>query len=205
MNRIGICTSITLLFVARVAWGQVQYTVTDLGTLPGGTSSYAYSINNLGQVVGEASTSATTQHAFLYSGGSLTDLGSFGQQNSYATGINDKGQIVGYVISVVRGTTTYQHGFLYSNGTSQILGSLPGGSYSTALGINNSGQIVGYADIGNDHHEAFLYSGGSMTNLVPGGPSRIFTKTTGNPIIAIPFNKRKARESNPHPDRREPR
>jgi len=59
---IAICT------VWTGAWaGQVKYTVTDLGSL-GGTTSYAYGINNSGQVVGEAMTSSGDYYAFVYSG-----------------------------------------------------------------------------------------------------------------------------------------
>ena len=43
--------------LVTTASGEVRYYATDLGILPGGTSSYAYGINNSGQVVGEADTS----------------------------------------------------------------------------------------------------------------------------------------------------
>ena len=66
----------------RKRLGPVQYTVTDLGTLPGGTQSCAYGINNSGQVVGSAETSGGADHAFLYSGGSMQDLGTLGGTNS---------------------------------------------------------------------------------------------------------------------------
>lgn len=45
----------------------------DLGTL-GGTSSTAYAINNLEQVVGSSATTSGDTHAFLYDDGSLLDL-----------------------------------------------------------------------------------------------------------------------------------
>ena len=85
--------------------------MTDLGTL-GGPFSYAYSINNVGQVVGYASTTSGTSDAFLYSGGVMVDLNSLlppnsGWQLQLATGINDSGQIAGY--GTINGQT---HAFL---------------------------------------------------------------------------------------------
>ena len=71
--------------------------MTDLGTLPGaGTgNSYGYSINDGGQIVGSSS-SADGSHAFLYSGGTMTDLGTLpGDAESTAFGINNSGQVVG--------------------------------------------------------------------------------------------------------------
>src|SRR5689334_17742521 len=69
---------------------QPVYSVTELGTLSGGFST-ANGINNLGQVVGQSD-----YHAFLYSGGHLTDLGALpGGNYSWANAINDNGQIVG--------------------------------------------------------------------------------------------------------------
>jgi probable HAF family extracellular repeat protein len=47
----------------------------DLGTL-GGTQSFAYAINNNGDVVGYSYTASGDTHAFSYSGGVLMDLNS---------------------------------------------------------------------------------------------------------------------------------
>ena len=38
----AVAVVVLVSFAGRSAWGQTQYTVTDLGTLPGGTSSVAY-------------------------------------------------------------------------------------------------------------------------------------------------------------------
>ena len=79
-------------------------------------------------------------HAFLYSGGVMTDLGTLpGGTYSCATGINNNGQIVGYS-NTASGPI---HAFLYSGGKMTDLGTLPGGDNSEATGINDSGQIVG--------------------------------------------------------------
>ena len=75
-------------------------TMTDLGAL-GGTQSVGNAINNKGQVVGQATTAGNTSaRAFLYSGSTMYDLSNFidplsGWRFESATGINDRGQIVG--------------------------------------------------------------------------------------------------------------
>ena len=73
--------------------------MTDLGIL-GGNYSYAYGINNAGQVVGSSGAADSGfNHAFLYSNGQMMDLNdlidpSLGITLTEATGINDHGQIV---------------------------------------------------------------------------------------------------------------
>ena len=79
------------------AWGAVEYTVTDLGSLAGNFGSVPYGINDNGQVVGYALTNyvagGVVNRAFLYSGGSMQDIGSFASQlGSMAYGINASGQ-----------------------------------------------------------------------------------------------------------------
>ena len=98
MNRVASSASVLLLFAASTAWGQVQYTVTDLGTL-GGNLSVAEGINNSGQVVGFSEDLSGNEHAFLYSNGIMTDLGTLGGNYSFASGINNSGQIVGYSVT----------------------------------------------------------------------------------------------------------
>lgn len=93
---------------------------------------------------------------------SVTALGTLGGGFSYASGINNAGQVVGQANTAGNNTS---HAFLYSGGAMTDLGTL-GGSYSYAAGINDAGQVVGYAHTAGDAAQhAFLYSGGAMTDL----------------------------------------
>ena len=106
-------------------------TPTVLPTL-GGVSSSGTAINNNGQVVGTSQTSTGAEDGFLWSNGTMTDLG----PNFSPAAVNDSGVIVGGQ-------------FVYSNGTLQNLNTLiPAGSgyqIQSATGINDNGQIVANA------------------------------------------------------------
>jgi probable HAF family extracellular repeat protein len=133
-------------------------TAKDLGVL-GGSFSYAYGINQLGQVVGMSDTGTGFEHAFLYANGKMTDLGTL-NGNSRGLGVNLSGEVVGDSdVSPSR-----PHAFLYANGKMTDLGTL-GGFTSTAYGINDAGQIVGTAENGFNENRAFLDSNGTMQDL----------------------------------------
>ena len=130
-----------------------------------------HAINNNGQIVGYNGVNAV-----LYSGGTITDLGSLGGQGSFAYGINNYGQVAG-----ASPTGTGSGGaFLYSSGTMLSLGtvnsSLP---LSIAFGLNDNGQIVGEAyNNGIGTYHAFVYENGQMldlNNLIPAGSGLTLT------------------------------
>jgi probable HAF family extracellular repeat protein len=153
----------------------------DLGTLPGSSSSTGQAINARGEVVGftsgYANASNISQRAFLYSNGVMQDLGSLGGVNSSASGINDRGQVVGDSQT----STGAFHAFLYSHGVMQDLSSLVGAS-SDAIGINNNGQIVGSFNTSTGTTHAYLYSNGTMQDL---GTLSGYVNSIGNAINAI--------------------
>jgi probable HAF family extracellular repeat protein len=138
-----------------------QYTITDLGALPGGSISFAAAINANGQIAGYGDVTGGDQHAFLYSAGTLSDLGTL-PDGTYAeaAALNDSGQVVGYSESIAGDVA-----FIYSGGAMTSLGTLLGGTYSNASGINNAGQIVGEGDITTGASHAFSYTNGVMTDL----------------------------------------
>src|SRR5262249_13593131 len=81
---------------------QTQYTITDLGTLPGFTSSNGGGLNASGQVAGWSTNNGGIDHAFVWTGGiGLLDLGTLGFESSAAIGINVVGQAAGEVYNAV--------------------------------------------------------------------------------------------------------
>lgn len=135
-----------------------RYTVTDLGTL-GGNTSYAYGINNLGQVVGKSNVGGLG-HVFLYTPGSgMTDLGNIGGGtcNATASGINDNGQIVGSFTN----DSNQTRGFEYSPGIGVTYIGTLGGLSSSASSINDNGEITGWADTSSGYAHAFVYDSNS--------------------------------------------
>jgi probable HAF family extracellular repeat protein len=166
---------IALGFASSSAWSQ-QYSLTDLGTVAGPNSTFSNGrgINSAGQVTGvsdindfeysgeDPDYAYYREHAFLYSNGTMQDLGTLGGTFSYGNGINASGQVTG------RSDTTgdaARHAFLYSNGSMQDLGTL-GGLFSSGSDINASGKVTGSsatAISGRVH--AFLYGNGSMQDL----------------------------------------
>ncbi len=73
------------------------YTITklDLGSLVVNGGVVCGGINNSGQVVGYFDNTEMSIHAFLYSGGVMSNLGTMGRTQSGAVGINNSGQVVG--------------------------------------------------------------------------------------------------------------
>ncbi len=133
--------------------------MTKLGTL-GYLSSWGYAVNDIGQVVGCLSSQMPASlgySAFLYSNGSMHDLGKLpGGRVSYASGINDAGQVVGYSETADSGT---DHAIVYSNGVMEDLNSVlsptSGWVLTDAVAINDNGQIIGDGSL-NGVEEGFL-------------------------------------------------
>ena len=161
---------------------------TNLGTL-GGSSSLAWGVNNSGQVVGGALNStpdppfpapfyyynpvpfivANETHAFLWSDGTLQDLGTLGGPDSFAQFINEAGEVAG--ISFTNSTPNSTTGsptldpFLWEKGKMKDLGTL-GGTLGFANGINDSGDVIGQSNLAGDAtYHPFMWKGGHLVDL----------------------------------------
>lgn len=161
------------------------YTMTDLGTL-GYISTVGAGLNATGQATGVASLPTTypttgcppkhrpclahPAHAFRYSNGVITDLGTLGGHNSAGLAINSSGAVAGYADL----SSGLQHAVIFQNGMITDLGSLSGPTGSSeATAINDNGQVAG-----TSNEQAFIETGGVMTGLglLPGG---VFSEATG--------------------------
>ena len=97
----------------------------------------------------------TTTHAFLWSPTTgMQDLGSIGDGSSYANGINNAGQVVGYYESA---DGNYRAFLWTASGGMQDMGTL-GGDSAIASGINSAGQVVGSASAASGDVHAFLWT-----------------------------------------------
>jgi probable HAF family extracellular repeat protein len=126
--------------------------VINLGGVSGSTGSVALGISNAGNAVGY-STVGGVETATKWSGGSVINLGISG---SYASGINDAGQIAGGALDGAP--------IEWSGGSIIHLGYPAGSSFSSVSGINNAGQIVGWSEY-TDSLETTVWSDGTAITL----------------------------------------
>jgi probable HAF family extracellular repeat protein len=108
-----------------------------------------------------SSQTTTVVHAFLYSHGTMSDLGTLGGTFSEANSINDRGSVVGGSYTANDVAT---QAFIYRHGRMTDLGTL-GGQDSMATGINDEGAVVGSATTSAGALHGFIDQHGRMVDL----------------------------------------
>src|SRR4051812_268508 len=147
---------------ANLLLAQPHYQLMDLGSM-GGDTTYGIDINNKGEVAGFGNVTNGGQfHAFRTKPNqpinpATDDLGTKPGYDTYVTGINDAGTVIGRLqLSGLSHAMRVPAGRVIDPLTDD-LGTL-GGQYSEATGINSSGQISGISwplTGGNDFTRGF--------------------------------------------------
>lgn len=171
-NQVAFSVAVQGDFPARAKFYDGRQ-VHDIGTL-GGAESTAFSVNDLGQVVGSSLINpANNFHAFLWSQRTgIIDLGALppAPGGSAAFDINNGGQAVG--VSQVNGQN---RAVLWSRRTGILnLGMLPGATNSDAVAINEAGQVAG-----NSGGQAFRWSRATGMVGLGAGTAAIFINAVG--------------------------
>jgi probable HAF family extracellular repeat protein len=138
-------------------FGSSSYSITNLGTLPGGNLSNASDINNNGQVVGVSNTANGNPSGVVWQNGTIQNLGTLpGNDFSSANAINDAGVAVGNsgTFSGNLNAVVWQNGAIQNIGNNSV----------QANDINNLAQVVGITNL-NGNNQAFLWQNGAIQNL----------------------------------------
>src|SRR5580704_13028966 len=134
-----------------------RYTITDLGTLEGGTFSQPFSINRHGLVSGSSNLADGNQHATLWLEKLTVDIGApgLGGPNSIAFGDNNGFQSAGEAETSISdpngedfcgfGTHLTCLPFLWQDGEMIQLSTL-GGNNGVAMAISDRGEVAGFAE-----------------------------------------------------------
>jgi probable HAF family extracellular repeat protein len=143
--------------------GQAYATVWTNAAAPAwiaGPGSYAMGINDAGQVAG-LMTVGSEGHAFIASGGSVQDLGTFVAGGcTIAYGINADGVVTGY-----GSLGAAFRGFVWSPQTGYMLLTTLGGGSSYGMAINNDGAVAGNAQTATGYSHATVWQDGAAHDL----------------------------------------
>ena len=161
-----------------------------LGTL-GGAASAALAVNANGRVTGSAADASGRDRAFIWSSGTMTDLGAtiqsgLGLTRSSGAGINGPGRVVG---SGSNDGSDASVAWFFNGTTVRDLGHLGGGDAS-ATAINDADQIVGSSTTVESFERAFVVTGSAaMRSLgtLGGRSSRATALNNAGQIVGSSF------------------
>jgi probable HAF family extracellular repeat protein len=159
----------------------------DLGTF-GGKESTAYAISDAGTIAGRAQDQTGAFRAFVAPvHGGLADVSTLGRAPgapfSTATGINARGDVVGYRQTANDHMAARTRGFLYGDSTLVDLGTF-GGEDAVLTAVNDLGHFVGFYSLDPEadysSHRAFHLQQGGIAQELGSLGGRITTPTAIN-------------------------
>jgi len=150
------------------------------GTILGNEFSDAFKINDRGDVVGWVC-DLVACHGFLLRKGVLTILDFPGASDTYASGINESGTIVGaWDLYDSSGNFLYEQGFTWKDGNFTEV-TFPGSGDTYPFGINARGDFVGGWDAGptSTTGHGFVFSQGQFLSFDAPIPDFCITQADG--------------------------
>jgi len=175
----------------------------ELGTF-GGRDSMAYAISDVGTVTGRAQDGSGTFRAFVAArAAGLVDLTAldpaFAAPLSTGTGINARGEVVGYRQHQTEHMAARTRGFLYSDSVLVDLGTF-GGEDAVLTAVNDLGHFVGFYSTESHadyaRHRAFrVQQGGTAQDLGTLGGARTTPTAINNRGRVVGFAQRRSGES----------
>lgn len=141
-------------------------------SLPAGSESIFYDVNDLGEAVGIAQLqNSPTEIAIVRRLGAVLDLSAKVGKGSLALGINNAGLICGWVWNNPKS-------YIYDTKTSSVswIDPVAGSQGIGAQSINSSGEVAG----GTDGNHAFVFSGGVAKDL---GPMAFVTRISDAGVV----------------------
>jgi probable HAF family extracellular repeat protein len=154
----------------------------NIGSL-GGVETHATAINDSRQVTGTSQVPGQGMHAFLYSQGTMHDLGVLaGDATSEGLGLNDLGHVVGSS----QKDSNSARGFFHDGQAMKPIGAF-GGAVSLAFGVNHDDLVVGMANDAQGMFHAFVIDEGRAgsqlvdlnTRLDASGAGLVLTQAVG--------------------------
>lgn len=177
-----------------VLWQHIgdAWTATQLPSLGGTVLNVAFSINDRGQIAGQAALPGNTGfHAVIWQDGGITDLGTLpGDTVSWIETINDAGEAVGTSFDAAGD----MHPFVWRDAVMTNLNTfLPANSpwvLLEALGNNERGEIIGFAQNNNvaGWHGYVLTPCGDNESVACNDDAALASPRTDRPVSILPGN-----------------
>jgi probable HAF family extracellular repeat protein len=120
-----------------------------------------YGVNSAGAAAGWCTSSKTgLAEGFVYAKGKFTAVNFPKSNGTEATGINDKGEVVGLYLD----SANNAHGFLFANKKYTAI-NVKGATQTAAWSINNAGEISVYTGVTTTPFAAYILKGTKFTKV----------------------------------------